>query len=165
MQGAPRRLAVAAALGLASGSAAADDLYLEYTHTPFYAPADSAVEADVHGHALGLGAYLEPEVRVGIHHEQLEGNFRAQIRGISADYELLGSPGWAGRAGVMLGSHSGGLESGPVGDLYAGVAMRGMGQAAVEARLAYRHMPDDALAELADETSGVYLSLGFSLHL
>ncbi len=155
----------AAALGvMAAGPAGAETLFLSYGHTPVYTPVESELEQEVYAHSFAFGAYLDAQARVGLYHEHLEGNAQAMVRGVSIDYELLGVPGWAARLGGMIGSQSGEGEGGPVRDLYVLLAVRSHRHASLDTKLAYRAMPSDAMAELVDDTSGLYVNLSFSVH-
>ncbi|BAU58462.1 hypothetical protein HH1059_17750 [Halorhodospira halochloris] len=156
---------------LVAGSASAHSFFFNYGHTPVYTEFDSEIDEDLRANTFEFGTYITNDMRAGLYHEQLTGgDTTADIQGISVEYEALATGDLMTNLGIMVGSGSTGDETSMIADVYGRVALMATESANINAKLAYRTVPDSDFAQEFDDGTdasdlhGILFSIGFGIH-
>ncbi|MCC3751519.1 MAG: hypothetical protein LLP51_08995 [Halorhodospira halophila] len=166
---------VAAGALAASPAVAEHGFFFNYSHTPVYTALDSDVEdSDLSANAFEFGTSVTDELRAGVYHERLdgEGGNTANIQGISAEYGMLETGDFMGSVGFMVGNGRSDNGNSLVADIYGRAALLANDHANLNAKLAYRTVPDSDFAQDFDgvtpgdasDMHGFTLSVGFGVH-
>ncbi|ABM62804.1 hypothetical protein [Halorhodospira halophila] len=154
-----------------AASASAETFFFKYGHTPVYTAFDSdAEDSDISANGFDFGVHLNDEFRMGVYYERLdgEGDANADIRGLTAEYDLVGGVGFATSVGMMFGQAAAdatatdvygrfALDTGDTSEMFAKVAYRGTNAGG------WDDFGEDGAAadDLPDDLDGLYLNVGF----
>ena len=149
-----------------AASASAETFFFKYGHTPVYTAFDSdAEDSDISANTFDFGVHLNEDFRMGVYYERLdgEGGANEDIRGLTAEYDLVGGVGFATSVGMMFGQAA---ANATATDIYGRFALDTGDTSEMFAKVAYRGTNAGGWvgfgdAAVPDDLDGLYLNVGF----